>query len=91
MHRASLYRSDTATITVDTLPTPIVIDTTLKVCIGDQIEYDLGNYPDSYQWKDEDGNVISTDAPLSIPATEAGTQLYIAMSMNDCGMVSDTL
>jgi hypothetical protein len=83
--------SDTATITVDTLPTPIVIDTTLKVCVGEQIEYDLTDYPDSYQWKDADGNVIATDAPLSVPATAAGTQLYIAMAMNDCGMVSDTL
>jgi hypothetical protein len=83
--------SDTATITVDTLPTPIVIDTTLKVCVGEQIEYDLGDYPDSYQWKDAAGNVIATDVPLSIPATQAGTQLYIAMAMNACGMVSDTL
>jgi hypothetical protein len=73
------------------LPPPIIIDTTLKVCVGEQIEYDLTDYPDSYQWKDADGNVIATDAPLSVPATAAGTQLYIVMAMNACGMVSDTL
>jgi hypothetical protein len=82
---------DSVKVLVQEAPPAIVIDTTLKVCIGDQIEYDLGSYPLSYQWKDAAGNVIATDAPLSVPATAAGTQLYIVMAMNACGMVSDTL
>ena len=83
--------SDTVTITVDTLLPPVLIDTTLKVCIGDTIKYDIGSYPNGYEWQDGQGSVIVTDTTLCVVASEPGLQGYIFFSENACGAVTDTL
>jgi gliding motility-associated-like protein len=84
--------ADTATIIVsDDMPPPMLPDTLLKVCVGDTIKYETPDYPFSYQWKDINGNVLASDTSLCVEATTVGTAQYIFMSMNACGMVSDTI
>ena len=88
----SCIENDTATIIVIDEPAPpFPADTSMKVCVGDTILFDIGPYPLSYQWKDIDGNVIVEDGALEVEATTSGTQQFVFMSMSACGMVSDTL
>jgi hypothetical protein len=83
--------SDTVTIMVSELPPPPLPDTTFKLCVGDTLKYELADYPFPYQWKDINGNVLTSDSSLCEVMPQGGTQQYIFMSMSSCGMLSDTL
>jgi gliding motility-associated-like protein len=83
--------SDTVTIMVSELPPPPLPDTTFKLCVGDTLKYELADYPFPYQWKDINGNVLTSDSSLCEVMTQGGMQEYIFMSMSSCGMLSDTL
>jgi hypothetical protein len=83
--------SDTVTIMVSELPPPPLPDTTFKLCVGDTLKYELADYPFPYQWKDINGNILTSDSSLCEVMTQGGTQQYIFMSMSSCGMLSDTL
>jgi hypothetical protein len=99
--RESIYRqpvpdldcvaSDTVTIMVSELPPPPLPDTTFKLCVGDTLKYELADYPFPYQWKDINGNILTSDSSLCEVMTQGGMQEYIFMSMSSCGMLSDTL
>jgi hypothetical protein len=83
--------SDTVTIMVSELPPPPLPDTTFKLCVGDTLKYELADYPFPYQWKDINGNILTSDSSLCEVMTQGGMQEYIFMSMSSCGMLSDTL